>query len=149
MPDKFHPVLVSKAGDRESAVENLIRSGDLEGFRLALKTMPNLLNEQLGACGWALLHFLSSLGLETKAVHATMAEDILKAGADVNCRTVLGWTPIHMIAMQGQKEACQLAQLLIAHGADLTALDNSGMDWRMHWQHGTEIRRVLETASIR
>jgi hypothetical protein len=93
-----------------------------------------------------LLHHLASLGNKTLPVHSIMAAELIRAGADVNCRTVLGWTPIHMIAMQGQKEATQLAKGLIALGADLTAVDKYGADWKMHWQHGTEIRDVLEAA---
>jgi ankyrin repeat protein len=50
-----------------------------------------------------------------------MADELISAGADVNCRTILGWTPIHMVAMQGQKEAAELAKILV--GADLAAVN--------------------------
>jgi len=63
-----------------------------------------------------------------------------------NCRTVLGWTPLHFIAMQGQAKAVELTKVLLAHGLDLTAVDNQGLGWKGHWQHGKEIYDLLENA---
>jgi len=42
----------------------------------------------------------------------------LAAGADVNAKNILGWTPLHTAAFFGQKEA---VELLIAKGADVNA----------------------------
>lgn len=124
----------------------VVEAGDLDRFRGYLKESPMSVHKKYEPNGWTLLHHLASLGNKTLPVHSIMAAELIRAGADVNCRTVLGWTPIHMIAMQGQKEATQLAKGLIALGADLTAVDKYGADWKMHWQHGTEIRDVLEAA---
>lgn len=129
---------------QSDAIQHSIKTGDLEYVRNFIRANPRSLNDLHPPDHFTLLHLLASLGNETRTVHAKMADELLRSGADVDCRTKLGWTPIHIIAMQGQKEACDLARLLIAHGADLTATDTMGFDWKMHWQNGTEIRRVLE-----
>jgi hypothetical protein len=97
--------------------------------------------------GWTLLQHLAALGNEALPVHAKMAEELLSLGADVNCRTMLGWTPLHFIAINGQAQTVELAKVLIAHGLDLTAVDNQGRDWKLYWQHGKEIYDLLENAS--
>ena len=131
---------------QSKAVQHLIKMGDLEYLRIFIRANPRSLNYLHPPDQFTLLHLLASLGNKTRPVHAKMAEELLVNGADVNCRTDLGWTPTHIIAMQGQKEARDLARLLIAHGADLTAKDRMGFDWKMHWKHGIEIRRELEEA---
>lgn len=55
---------------------------------------------------------------------------------------MLGWTPLHFIAMQGQPQAAELAKVLISHGLDLAAVDNQGRGWKHYWQHGKEIYAV-------
>ena len=75
-----------------------------------------------------------------------MALDLVKAGADVNCRTLFGWTPLMLIAMHGQKEAVSLTKTLIGLGGDVAAVDKHGCDWTFHWQRGEEIRTVLAAA---
>ena len=132
---------------QSKAVQHLIKMGDLEYLRIFIRANPRSLNYLHPPDHFTLLHLLASLGNKTRPVHAKMAEELLVNGADVNCRTDLGWTPTHLIAMQGQKEARDLARLLIAHGADLTATDRMGFDWKMHWKHGIEIRRELEKRS--
>jgi hypothetical protein len=130
--------------EQSKAVQHLIKMGDLEYLRIFIRANPRSLNYLHPPDHFTLLHMLASLGNKTRPVHAKMVEELLVNGADVNCRTDLGWTPIHIIAMQGQKEARSLARLLIAHGADLTATDRMGFDWKMHWKHGIEIRREQE-----
>ncbi|MGB9367582.1 MAG: ankyrin repeat domain-containing protein [Xanthobacteraceae bacterium] len=135
--------------DRE-AIITAIRSGDLDSFRRFLEANPSALNAKQPPHGWTVLHDLAALGRETLPVHARMAGELISAGADVNCRNVLGWTPVHLIAMQGQKEACELARILIAHGADVNATANDGIsDWEIFWQHGDEIREIFSAASLR
>jgi hypothetical protein len=134
--------------DSETIV-TAIESGNLESLRRFLKTNPSAVDAKHQPHGWTLLHHLAALGSKTLPVHSRMADELIRAGADVNCRTILSWTPIHLIAMQGQKESVELAKVLIAHGADLAAIDNHGADWKIHWQHGQEIRDVLEDASRR
>jgi hypothetical protein len=126
-----------------------IKSGDLIFFRRFLEANPSALDAKQPPHGCTVLHDLAGLGNETLPVHAIMADELIRAGADVNCRNVLGWTPIHMIAMQGQKEACELARILIAHGADVNATANDGIsDWGIFWQHGHEIYEILSAASL-
>jgi hypothetical protein len=48
----------------------------------------------------------------------------LAAGADVNAKDGIGWTPLHSAAGRGRKE---VNELLIANGADVNAKDNWGM----------------------
>jgi ankyrin repeat protein len=48
----------------------------------------------------------------------------LAAGANVNAKEVeFGWTPLHLAALNGHKE---IAELLIANGAEVNARDGSG-----------------------
>ena len=78
-----------------------------------------------------------------------MTKRLIGEGADVNCRTFLGWTPIHILAMQGQKEAADVARILVEGGADLKATDDRGVGWKLYWQHGEEIRDIFERAETR
>ena len=111
---------------------------------------PSALNANQPPYNETILHDLAGLGHETLPVHARMADELIRAGAEVNCRNVLGWTPIHLIAIHGRKEACELARILITHGADINATANDGIsDWRVLWKHGHEIRELLSAASLR
>ena len=47
----------------------------------------------------------------------------LDAGANVNAKGSVGWTPLHKAAKEGHKE---VAELLITKGADVNAKDNNG-----------------------
>src|SRR5512139_1074980 len=102
-----------------------IQGGNLQAFNDLLVRDPKLVLTRDDR-GWTLLHFIAALGNRTTQIHSTMADKLIIEGADVNCRTVLGWTPIHMIAMQGQKEAVDVARVLIEAGADLRAIDKHG-----------------------
>jgi hypothetical protein len=131
--------------------QQTIRSGDLELFSRFLKEHKNLIDSKIidvqhPPHDWTLLQFIASLGRETRPVHLRMAKELIELGANVNCRTVLEWTPVHIIAMTGQDEASDLLRLLIAHGADVGAVDHQGLDWRFYWQHGQEIRFILDSA---
>jgi hypothetical protein len=123
----------------------LIQTGNFRSFTNLVDADPRLVMAR-DEHNWAPLHCIGALGSATTAVHAMMAKRLISEGADVNCRTPLGWTPIHMIAMQGQKEGADVARILIEGGADLKAIDNQGNDWKIHWQHGKEIRDILERA---
>jgi hypothetical protein len=72
--------------DGARTVRAAVTSGDLVAFRTLITQLPNL-NERLTPENWTLLHFLAAQGENTKPVHAIMTDDLLKAGADVNCRT--------------------------------------------------------------
>jgi len=61
-----------------------------------------------------------------KAVEAGNIEAVkqhLAAGADVNAKDSVGWTPLHCAAFNAEKE---IVELLIAAGADVNAKDNRG-----------------------
>ena len=47
----------------------------------------------------------------------------LAAGADVNAKDGIGWTPLHSAAGRGRKE---VNELLITNGADVNAKDAAG-----------------------
>jgi ankyrin repeat protein len=50
-----------------------------------------------------------------------IAAMLIAAGADVNARTKLGWTPLHVAANEGKRD---IAEYLLDHGADIGALDH-------------------------
>jgi Ankyrin repeats (3 copies) len=132
-------------GDSETII-TAIKSGNLDSFRRFLEANPSAVDAKHQPHGWTLLHHLAALGSKTRPVHERMADELIRAGADVNCRTILGWTPLIIIAIEGQKETVPLAKLLIKHGADVAAVDKDGADWSLFWQHGEEIRAILNAA---
>jgi hypothetical protein len=132
--------------DTSTNAAEAIKSGNLIEFRRFVQANPHALDAVHEPNHWTLLHDLAALGSKTLPVHCTMALELIEAGADVNCRTPLGWTPIILIAMHGQKEAISLAKILIDHGADVGAVDKYGYDWQLYWQHGKEIRTLLDAA---
>jgi ankyrin repeat protein len=136
------------AGSQTRPIFEAIRTGNFRIFTDLLNADPRLVMAR-DENGWTALHCIAAMGSSTTAVHAMMTKRLISEAADVNCRTVLGWTPIHMIAMQGQKEAVDVARILIDAGADLNALDNDGKRWSLFWQHGDEIRDILVRAEIR
>jgi len=157
-PDSFFAWVNAPASDdplKESATriatlaQIAIASGNFDAFRRCIRENAFDLNAGYSPHRWTLLHQLAGLGKKTLPVHARMAEDLLSAGADVNCKTVLGWTPLHLIAMQGQAQAVELAKVLIAHRPDLMAVDDQGLGWKDNWQHGKEIYDLLGDASKR
>lgn len=123
-----------------------IKSGNLAELRQFIQASPHSLDTAYDPNQWTLLHCLAGLGSALTPVHSTMALELISAGADVNCRTPLGWTPLIIIAIEGHKEAGPLAKLLVEHGADVGAVDENGADWSIFWQHGEEIRAILNAA---
>jgi ankyrin repeat protein len=123
-----------------------LKKGNLDQFKQYLTTSRLSVNAGHPGLGWTLLHHLAALGKETLPAHVKMAEELLKSGADVNCRTALGWTPLHLIAMNGQAESVGVAKVLLANGLDLKAVDNYGRGWEIYWQHGKEIYDLLKNA---
>ena len=51
-----------------------------------------------------------------------------------------GWTPLHMAAIGGNKD---IAELLIAKGADVNTKDDKGMT-PLHWSASTRVKEVTE-----
>ena len=62
----------------------------------------------------------TALALSVQADHSNIAELLLKAGADINCRDARGFTPLMVAAKAKNKRLCQL---LLAYRADKNALD--------------------------
>ena len=148
--NKTRPAAAPKVPIGRETILQIIKSGDLNSFLRFVEDNPSALNAKQPPYNETILHDLAGLGNETLPVHARMADELIRAGADVNCRNVLGWTPIHLVAIQGRKEACELARILIAHGADVNATANDGItNWRMLWKNGHEIRELLSAASPR
>jgi len=63
----------------------------------------------------------------------------LDAGADVNAKDDVGWTPLHSAAYYGHKE---IVELLIANGADVNANDRGGST-PLHWAANKEVAELL------
>jgi len=62
------------------------------------------------------------------AAYKENIEDVkqhLAAGTDVNAKGKVGWTPLHIAAVEGYKE---LAELLIAKGADVNAKNGANVN---------------------
>ena len=71
---------------------------------------------------WTALHWLASYGPSNPDIAAAAAM-LLDAKANVNARSTLGSTPLHVAA---QNDSTAIAELLVARGADLDAVDTSG-----------------------
>lgn len=67
----------------------------------------------------------------------------LEEGADINGKTITGFTPLHFAADRGYRE---LAKILIDKDADINAKDDSGqtpLQWAVDNEH-TEMVVLLE-----
>ena len=94
---------------------------------------------------WTLLHYIAAQGVDSSSSHAVIASLLINAGADPNARTILGWTPLHVIASNGSAESVPVARVLLENGGDVQATTKDGMSWEMFWQHGQEIYDLLSS----
>jgi hypothetical protein len=95
--------------------------------------------------GYSSLHFLASQGEDTNDLHIKLANILLSHGADPNIKNNIGWTPLHLIAINGSSQSLDLLELLIEYRVDPFALADDGKtNWRILWQHGKEIYDRLE-----
>jgi hypothetical protein len=95
--------------------------------------------------GYSALHFIASQGEDTNDLHIKLANILLSHGADPNIKNNIGWTPLHLIAINGSSQSLGLLDLLIEYRADPFALADDGVtNWRILWQHGKEIYEKLE-----
>lgn len=109
----------------ERIVDFLIDSGaDVEGTNVELATP---------------LHIASSIG------PLSVVQRLLSAGANVNCRDILGRTTLMYALMHGG-EGQDILTALISHGADISARDISGeniLDWALRCANPTETLPLL------
>jgi len=95
--------------------------------------------------GYSSLHFLASQGENTNKLHTKLANILLSHGADPNIKNDIGWTPLHLISINGSSQSLDLLELLIDYRADPFAIADDGVtNWRILWQHGKEIYERLE-----
>jgi ankyrin repeat protein len=125
-----------------SDIFSAIRNADLDLVKKCLRNNPDCVKarEELDRTP---LHTISSQGKGTLPVHVEIAELLIAHGADVNARSLRGWTPILCIAVNGSKQSVGVGKCLIDHGADLDAKDLSGSGWQSLWQHGQEVLELL------
>ena len=68
---------------------------------------------------------MSEIASAAEAGHAERIREILQRDASaVNMPNIDGWTPLHLAAFYGRREA---AQVLLDHGADVAAVSTNGM----------------------
>ena len=78
----------------------------------------------------------------------TMVKAFLEAGANLDARDTLGWTPLHVAASRGERV---LIELLLDAGADPKALNGSGMTpthVAANKGHATALRILQEAAEL-
>ncbi len=95
-------------------VEGFVSAGQEEIVRLLLDhgAVVGRTNER----GWTALHF--GVGATTAAIRM-----LIRAGADVNARSLHGDTPLHQAVERG---AVEVTELLVRAGASLTAVNIGG-----------------------
>ena len=119
------------------------KCGDLDGVTRLLEKHPDAIS-MTNHEGWSALNVVAAQGEDIAERHIAVAQKLLEFGADPNSRTPLGWTPILLIAINGSAESVPLAELLLKNGADIHATAKDGIsNWRLLWQHGNEIRKLL------
>jgi len=84
--------------------------------------ITDLLRQHGGKTGdW--LNADDSIHNAASAGHIEAVKQHLAAGADVNAKDSVGWTPLHLAAIYDHKET---AELIIANGADVNAKNDGG-----------------------
>ena len=121
-----------------------IKDSNLDEFLQIIDKRPQLL-EQTNDQGASLLHLVAAQGIDTNNSHLIMAEYLLSRNINPNCRTLVGWTPLHLIVINGSERSIPIAKLLLENGADINAKANDGeTDWRVLWQHGQELYQFMK-----
>ncbi len=105
--------LSPSADNRLSAA---IRAGDEQEFREQL-AVPQNLSQADAETGWTALHWA------VERNRSDFVEQLLTAGAEVNCRDKLGKTPLHLASRRGWSE---MLEMLIDRGAKVDTEDDQG-----------------------
>ena len=140
-----------KARVAELAVFEAATFGDLDRLAVLLEADPGLTDRRSGD-GFTALHLAAffgqddavrlllargadpdapgtgwmtgtSLNAAASSLQAICVEVLLEAGADPNAVQRGGWTPLHSAVHNGDPRS---VELLLAHGADATAVDDEG-----------------------
>ncbi len=130
--------------NHEKIFINALKTGDLEAVKWHLSKYPDIAKKSY-VDDWTPLHYLASQGTDTRDSHTGIAKILFEFGANPNAKTRLGWTPLHMIAINGAAESLEILKLLFDHGADPFLTSGDGIStWRIFWQHGIEIKKAIE-----
>ncbi|MBC8185256.1 ankyrin repeat domain-containing protein [candidate division KSB1 bacterium] len=123
-----------------------IKSVDLKTVSEIINKKPSIISET-NELGWTPIHIVSAQGIGTVPEHTEITRLLISKGADVNSIDLTEFTPLHLIAAHGSKEALEVAKLLLENGADPNIRSKFGGDMGttplMLWQHGKEIRNLL------
>ncbi len=129
-----HRRLVRLLLDSGAAVNPTDRLGRTPAVRAMQKNQMGIVKTLVAAGAQINLHLAAYLGdVATTKRH-------IEAGADVNPRDDLDYTPLHYAARRGQAE---VAKLLIANGADVEAIDKYGYAPLHLAINHVEVMRVL------
>ncbi len=110
----FTPLMMAIERRNPEIVERLIASGADVNDRIASGTALNRLAQ------------LAAKNSLYSDIYRTIAEILIRNGADIDSRTGSGQTPLIQVCSGGNNMA--LAKLLIAHGARIDAQDRDGND---------------------
>jgi len=112
-----------KFGVKAQVMIDAAKKGDIDLVAHLLKENPALANTR-GSCGESPLHWAAHEG------HRSVAELLLKYGAEVNAEATEKWcgTPLFWAA----EKQIDLVALLLSHGADIKALNSKNGQTVMH-----------------
>jgi len=118
----YHLSSQTKRRNNEALWEAVKRGNERECRDLLKSGKWGELTAQVSAKGldnWTALHLAASCGHPSVCEYLFQLPDV-----DLNLRSVNQRTPLHIAAISGQLGACQL---LLAHGADINAVDSEGL----------------------
>ena len=134
----FVSVALSGYGQKDfpDKVLNSIRTNDVSGVEDALGKKVTITS--VNSAGNTLLHDACS-----NDSRKDVAKMLINKGSDVNAKNNLGYTPLHIAALNGSSE---IIKLLLENGADKNAKDNDGNTPydRAVWVQQTRVYELLK-----